>query len=60
MEARYQVVVDVGDGSVIVIHAKSVRVERELADGGSRFEFSTWEPDRHSTTGSEHVEERTR
>jgi len=45
MEARYKVVVDVGDGNIIIGHVKRVRVERELPNGKFRFEFSTWEPD---------------
>jgi hypothetical protein len=59
MEPRYKVVVDVGDGSVVVEHATGVRVVRELPDGSFRFEFSTPEPSRGSETDSVDGQERT-
>lgn len=60
METRYKVVVDVGDGHIVVTNATGVRVLRQTQDGPNVVEFRSWEPDRNSEADGEYVEERGR
>ena len=57
MEARYKVVVDVGDGHIVVTNAERVRVLRQTSDGPNVVEFRSEEQARGGEADSLDVEE---
>jgi len=57
VETRYKVVVDVGDGHIVVTNATGVRVLRQTQDGPNVVEFRTLVKTGYDQADGEYVEE---